>query len=327
MSTIRWGVLSTAKIGTEKVIPAIQNGENCEVMAIASRDHGRARRVADNLQIPDAYGSYEELLAVDDIDAVYIPLPNHLHAEWTKAAARAGKHVLCEKPLALSAAEAQTMVDVCSTEGVKFMEAFMYRLHPSWTKVRDLIRSEAIGELRAVQVRFSYFNDDPDNIRNIAAFGGGALMDIGCYPINVARMLFDGEPTAIHAAVHRDPRSAVDILTSAILEFGQAQASFVCSTQIEPDQRVHLLGTKGRIEVDIPFNIPPDRETYVRLTQGGNSPVAPDTMTLTFPPTDQYTVQAELFAAAILDDTPVPTDPRDGVANMAVIEEIFAAAR
>ena len=191
MSTIRWGVLSTAKIGTEKVIPAIQNGGNCEVIAIASRDRGRARRVADNLQIPDAYGSYEELLAVDDIDAVYIPLPNHLHAEWTKAAARAGKHVLCEKPLALSAAEAQTMVDVCSTEGVKFMEAFMYRLHPSWTKVRDLIRSEAIGELRAVQVRFSYFNDDPDNIRNIAAFGGGALMDIGCYPINVARMLFD----------------------------------------------------------------------------------------------------------------------------------------
>ena len=327
MGRIRWGIISTARIGTDKVIPAIQKGENCEVVAIASRDQRTAAEVAGNLAIPHAYGSYEDLLESDDVDAVYIPLPNHLHAEWTKAAARAGKHVLCEKPLALSAAEAQSMVDVCAAEGVKFMEAFMYRLHPSWMKVRDLIRAETIGELRAVQARFSYFNDDPDNIRNVAAYGGGALMDIGCYPINVARMLFEGEPTAVHGSVRRDPRFEVDVLTSAILEFGSRQASFICSTQVEPDQRVHLLGTKGHIEVPIPFNIPPDRETQILVTQGGDPPVAPDTMTLTFPPTDQYTVQAELFADAILEDSEVPTDPMDGVANMAVIEGILASAR
>jgi predicted dehydrogenase len=327
MNTVRWGVLSTARIGTQKVIPAIQRAVNCEVTALASRDAATAERVAGELGIPDTYGTYEDLLAADNLDAVYIPLPNHLHAEWTKAAARAGKHVLCEKPLALSSSEAQTMVDVCSSEGVKFMEAFMYRLHPSWMKVRELVRSEAIGELRAIQARFTYFNDDPDNIRNIAAYGGGALMDIGCYPINVARMLFDGEPTTISAAVHRDPRFGVDTLVSAVLEFGEGQASFVCSTQAENGQSVHLLGTKGRIEVDIPFNIPPDRETFVYVSQGGDPPVAPDTLTLNFPPVDQYTVQAELFAQAILEDSAVPTDPRDGVANMRVIEDILAAAR
>ena len=327
MKTIRWGILSTAKIGTTKVIPAIQRAANSKVIAIASRDISNAEEVASALGIPDHYGSYEDLLAADNLDAIYIPLPNHLHAEWTKAAARAGKHVLCEKPMALSSVEAQTMVDVCAAEGVKFMEAFMYRLHPSWIKVRELVQAEAIGELRAIQSRFSYFNDDPDNIRNIAAYGGGALMDIGCYQINVARMLFGGEPTRVFGSVHRDPRFGVDVLTTAVLEFGEAQASFVCSTQLEPDQRVHILGTKGRIDVDIPFNIPPDRETQVRVTQGGDPPVDPDTLTLTFPASDQYTAQAELFAAAILNDTEVPTPPQDGVANLRVIEEIFTAAR
>ncbi len=323
---VRWGILSTAAIGTEQVIPAIQNAPNCEVTAIASRDFDKGRAAADRLRIPHTFGSYEELLAADDIDAVYNPLPNHLHHEWTVAAARAGKHVLCEKPLALNWRQAQDMVNACAAEGVKLMEAFMYRLHPSWVKVRELVASGAIGELRTAQIRFSYFNDDPSNIRNRTETGGGALMDIGCYAVNLSRMLFEGEPTRVQASVRLDPDFGTDIVTSALLEFGESQASFVVSTLTEPDQGVHLLGSDGRIEVEIPFNIPPDRETHVFITQGGNPPVDPDTVTISFPPANQYTVQAELFAQAILDDAPVPTPPEDGVANMRVIEKVLEAA-
>ena len=323
---VRWGILSTAAIGTEQVIPAIQAARNCEVVAIASRDVDRGRDAAERLGIPVAYGSYEELLTAGDIDAVYNPLPNHLHREWTIKAAQAGKHVLCEKPLALTAAGAQEMVDVCATEGVKLMEAFMYRLHPSWVKVRDMVSSGAIGELISIQTRFAYFNDDPENIRNQVDTGGGALMDIGCYAINLSRMMFGGEPTRVHASIRRHPDYGTDVVTSALLEFGEGQASFVVSTQAEPDQGVHLLGSDGRIEVEIPFNIPSDRESRIFLTRGGDPPTDPETVTITFPPTNQYAVQAELFARAILDDTPVPTPPKDGVATMRVIDQIVEAA-
>jgi len=323
---VRWGVLSTAHIGIEQVVPAIQQGRNCEVVAIASRDLGKGRIAADRLAIPEAHGSYEELLANQDIDAVYIPLPNHLHREWAIAAARAGKHVLGEKPLALSADEAQEIVDACADAGVKLMEAFMYRLHPSWAKVRELVASGAIGELRSVQTLFAYFNDDPANIRNQTETGGGALMDIGCYAINLSRMMFGSEPTRVEASVRRHPSFGTDIVTSAILEFGDGHAGFVVSTQTEDYQRVHLLGSDGRIEVEIPINIPPDRESRVFLTQGGDPPVDPHTTTITFPPANQYTIQAELFAQAILDDTPVPTPPSDAVANMRVIDQILEAA-
>jgi len=323
---VRWGILSTAAIGTEQVIPAIQRAPNCEVVAIASRDSTRGRAAADRLGIARAYGGYQDLLTDENVDAVYNPLPNHLHREWTIAAARAGKHVLCEKPLALNSPEAQEMVDVCVAEGVKLMEAFMYRLHPSWIEVRELVESGAIGELRSVQTRFAYFNNDPSNIRNQIDTGGGALMDIGCYAINLSRMVFGSEPTRVQASTRRDPDFGTDIVTSALLDFGDGQASFVVSTQTEPDQRVHLLGSEGRIEIEIPFNIPPDRETKVFLTQAGN-PAGPDTVTITFPPVNQYTVQAELFAQAILEDTPVPTPPEDGVANMRVIEQVLEAAK
>jgi predicted dehydrogenase len=323
---VRWGILSTAHIGTRHVIPAIQAAPNCEVVAIASRDAGRARAVADRLAIPTVYGSYEKLIAAEEIDAIYNPLPNQLHREWTIKAARAGKHVLCEKPFAMTSANAQNMVDVCAEEDVKLMEAFMYRLHPSWIKVRDLVSSGAIGELRSVQTRFTYFNDDPSNIRNQLETGGGALMDIGCYAINASRMLFGSEPTRVQASIRRHPEFGTDMVTSALLEFGDGQADFVVSTQTEPDQRVHLLGSDGRIEVEIPFNIPPDRETRIYLTRGGDAPVDPDTVTITFPATNQYTVQARLFAQALLDDLPVPTPPADGVANMVVIEQIREAA-
>jgi len=324
---VRWGILSTAAIGTKQVIPAIQTASNCEVVAIASRDLQRARAAADQLDIPQAYGSYEQLLDDEDVDAIYNPLPNHLHREWTIAAARAGKHVLCEKPLALSSSAAQEMVDVCSAEGVKLMEAFMYRLHPSWVKVRDLLSSGLIGDLHAVQTRFAYFNNDPEDIRNQEDKGGGALMDIGCYAINLSRMLFASEPTRVHASILRDPGFGTDIVTSALLDFGDGHAGFVVSTQSAPDQRVHLLGSDGRIEVEIPFNSPPDRETRVFLTQAGDAPVESEAVTISFPPVNQYTIQAERFAQAVLDEAPVPTAPEDGVANMRVIERIFEAAR
>jgi predicted dehydrogenase len=324
-AVLRWGILSTANIGIKKVIPGIQKADRCEVLAISSRDEDVATSAAERLGIPRAYGSYEGLLADPDVDAVYIPLPNHLHAEWTIASARAGKHVLCEKPLAMNAAEAQTMVDACSSAGVRLMEAFMYRLHPSWEAVRELVASGRIGRLRAVQSWFSYFNDDPANIRNIAEFGGGALMDIGCYTVNLSRMLFGGEPDRIEASVTRDPETGVDVLMSAILGFGDDVATFTCSTRAEPDQRVHVYGTQGRISLGIPFNIPIDRPTEVFVTSGGDPPVSPATETLTFEPADQYTIQAERFARAVLDDEPVPIPPEDAVANMRVIEAIFEA--
>jgi predicted dehydrogenase len=320
---LRWGILSTANIGMKKVIPGIQKADRCEVLAIASRDRDVAKAAAERLGIPRAYGSYEKLLADGDVDAVYIPLPNHLHAEWTLASARTGKQVLCEKPVAMNAAEAQTMVEACSSAGVRLMEAFMYRLHPSWEAVREQVASGRIGRLRAVQSWFSYFNDDPANIRNILEFGGGALMDVGCYSVNLSRMLFGGEPDRVEASVTRDPETGVDVLTSAILGFGDDVATFTCSTRTEPDQRVHVYGTQGRISLGIPFNIPPDIPTQVFVTSGGDPPVNPATETLTFEPADQYTIQAERFARAVLDDEPVPIPPGDAVANMRVIEAIF----
>jgi predicted dehydrogenase len=326
MSELRWGILSTAHIAREKVIPGIQKADRCRVVAIGSRDADQARQVADRLGIAKAHGSYEALLADPDVDAVYIPLPNHLHADWTIAAARAGKHVLCEKPLALSGADAERMVEACRAEGVRLMEAFMYRLHPSWVAVRELVASGRIGRLTAVQSWFSYFNDDMTNIRNIREYGGGALYDIGCYSVNLSRMLFGAEPTGVKATIRRDPVSGVDVVTSGILEFGEGVATFTCSTRAEDDQRVHVYGTEGRISIPIPFNIPPDRPTQVLLAAGGDPPVAPRTEVLTFETADPYAVQAERFAEAVLDGGPTPTPAEDAVANMRVIERIIESA-
>ncbi len=324
---VRWGILSPAKIGTEKVIPAIQRAERCEVVALASRDAARAEAAAARLSIPRTHGSYEDLLADPEIDAVYVPLPNHLHAEWSIAAARAGKHVLCEKPLALSVAQADAMIAAAEDAGVRLMEAFMYRLHPSWVAVRELIASGRIGELRAVQSWFGYFNDNPTNIRNILEAGGGALYDVGCYCVNVSRMLFAEEPSGVRASIRRDPVGGTDVLTSAVLDFpGGGLASFTCSTRTETDQRVDVYGSEGRLSVGIAFNIPPDRPTEVFVTSGGEPPVAPATEMLTFPARDQYTVQAEAFAASILDGAPLPTPIEDAIGNLRTIERIFAAA-
>ena len=323
---VRWGILGCAAIAVNKVIPAMQRSELCEVTAIASRDAPRAAAAAAELGIARHYDDYQELLDDPDIEAVYIPLPNHLHAPWTLRAAAAGKHVLCEKPLAMSSAEAQEMVDGCATAGVLLMEAFMYRLHPLWIRVRELVRDGTIGDLEAIQAFFSYRNLDPLNIRNVTEFGGGALMDIGCYPVNVARMMFDGEPIAVAGAVRRDPRFGTDALTSAVLDFGGRHATFTCSTQLEDDQRVHLIGTEGRLLVEIPFNVPPDRPTRIIHAAGGTPPVAPGIEIIEVPPADQYAEQCDAFSAAIRAGTPVPTPPSDAVANMVVIERILAAA-
>ena len=327
LSRLRWGVLSTANIARTKVVPGMLKSERSEVIAVGSRDVAAASGFAAELGIPRAHGSYEALLADPDVDAVYIPLPNHLHLEWTIAAARAGKHVLCEKPLAMTAADAERMLEACDREGVRLMEAFMYRLHPSWRAVVDLVAGGRLGRLVSVQSWFSYYNDDPTNIRNIREAGGGALFDIGCYSVNLSRLLMGGEPTRVYATVARDATMGVDVATTAILEFpGDRTATFTCSTRAETDQRVHVYGMEGRISIGIPFNIPPDRPTEVFLTKGGDPPVAPATETLTFPTADPYTVEVDAFATAILEDLPTPTPPADAVANLRVIEAIFAAA-
>jgi predicted dehydrogenase len=323
MDRLRFGILSTASIG-RKVIPGIAGAPNCEVVAIASRDLALAERAATELGIPRAHGSYEALLDDPDVDAVYVPLPNHLHAPWAIAAVEAGKHVLCEKPLATTAADAERMIEAADRAGVALMEALMYRHHPSWIAARELVRDGRIGRLMAVQSWFSYYNDDQANIRNILGAGGGALYDIGCYCVNLSRMLFEAEPRRVAGAVMRDPVGGTDVVSSAVLEFVDGIATFTCSTRTEDDQRVDVYGTTGRIRIEIPFNIPPDRPTRIFVTSGGDPPVNPDTETLTFPTADPYTAEAGAFASAVLQGHPVPVPPDDAVANLRVIETLLA---
>jgi predicted dehydrogenase len=321
---LRWGVLGVAGIAVKKVIPAMQKGERTVIAAIASRDIGKAKEAAAVLGIAHAYGSYEELVADPSIDAIYNPLPNHLHVPWTVKAAEAGKHVLCEKPIALSAAEAETLIAVRDRTGVKIGEAFMVRTHPQWLRVRDLVRSGAIGELRSIATLFSYYNVDPNNIRNKADIGGGAVMDIGCYPINISRFLFEREPVRVSAIVDRDPAMHTDRLTSAMLDFAPGQGTFTCSTQMVPSQRVEVLGTRGRIEIEIPFNTPPDKPTRIFIDDGSDL-AGRNARTEEFPTCDQYTIQGDRFTQAIQENLPVPVSLEDAVANMTVIDAVLAA--
>ena len=323
---IRWGVLSTAAIGVKKVLPAMQKGRHSTVVAIASRNAAKAREAADMLGIPTAYGSYEELLADPNVDAIYNPLPNQMHVPWTIKAAEAGKHVLCEKPLSLTVAEAQALLEVRARTGVKIGEAFMIRSHPQWLRVQELLRQGRIGELRAVAGFFSYFNNDPENIRNQVECGGGALLDIGCYCIQAARLGFAEEPTRVVANIERDPEMKIDRLTSALLEFPSGQAIFTCSTQMVPYQRVQFFGTRGRIEIEIPFNAPNDRPTRIFIDRSGDLTESGIT-TETFAVCDQYTLQGDDFSRAILEDTEVPVPLEQAILNMGVIEAVFQSAR
>lgn len=321
---VRWGILGVANIAVKKVITAMQRAESVEITAIASRELSKAKTAAASLAIPVAYGSYEELLADKTIDAIYNPLPNHLHVPWSVKAADAKKHVLCEKPISMSAAETSLLIDARNRNGVKIGEAFMVRVHPQWLRARQLVRTAAIGDLRSIVSVFSYFNNDPKNIRNQSDIGGGGVMDIGCYPITMARYLFGREPVRASALLDRDPHTQTDRLTSAILDFQPGQAIFTVSTQLVPFQRMQVLGTSGRIDLEIPYNIPPDRPSRIFIDDGsqlgGLSAKVEE-----FPTVDQYTLQGEAFSRAILENTEVPVTLEDAQLNMRVIEAVLRA--
>ena len=321
MKKVRWGVLSTANIGLEKVLPAMQKGEYCEITAIASQNLERGKAAAAQLGIPQAYGSYEELLADDNIDAIYIPLPNHLHVPWTKKALEAGKHVLCEKPIGLNTAEAEDLLACAKKHSqLKVMEAFMYRHHPQWLKAQQLVNEGKIGNLLNIHSFFSYYNADPANIRNMAEIGGGGLMDIGCYCISLARFIFNSEPQRVLGTMEYDPEFKTDRLCSGLLDFGDQSSTFTCATQLTSYQRVNIFGTEGRIEIEIPFNAPPDQPCRIWHQQDEKLEE------ITFELCDQYTIQGDLFSQAILNKTEVPTPLVDSVKNMRVLDAVINSA-
>jgi predicted dehydrogenase len=323
---LSWGVLSVAKIGVEQVIPAMQRGEVARIDAIASRDSARAKAAAARLGIAKAYGSYEALLADPAIEAIYNPLPNELHVEWTIRALAAGKHVLCEKPIALDAAEGQALVAARARSGKLVAEAFMVHHHPQWRRAREILRSGAIGDVRAIQTFFSYRLTDPENIRNKPP-GGGGLYDIGCYAITTARYAFGAEPIRVVAALDIDPAFGTDRLASALIEFpGGRHLTFSCATQLSAHQRVTMVGEKGRVEVAIPFNAPKDRPTRITIDSGADL-VGGGARVEEFPICDQYTLQGDDFSRAALGEGKLEFPIEDAIANMRVIDAAFRSAK
>jgi predicted dehydrogenase len=320
---VRWGVLGVANIGVKKVIPAMQRGTLSEVVAIASRSLTRAKDAAQMLGIRSAYGSYEELLEDPAIEAVYIPLPNHLHVPWTIRAAERGKHVLCEKPIALDAAEARTLIDARDRYGVKIQEAFMIRTHPQWLKAVELAQDGTLGRVQTIASYFSYHNVDPANVRNAREMGGGGLADIGCYLIHSARWILGREPVRVSALAEMDPAFGVDRLTSMLLDFNGAQVIATCATQMVPSQRVHIFGDKARLEIEIPFNAPPDRACRIFLDDGAALNGA-SRRVIEFPVCDQYTLQGDAFSHAIRAGARQALPLEDSVANMEVLDAVRA---
>jgi predicted dehydrogenase len=325
MKKVRWGVLGVAGIAVRRVIPGMKQCELGEVTAIASRDLARAEEAAKKLGIAHAYGSYEELLQSPDVDVIYNPLPNHLHVEWTVKAAEAGKHVLCEKPLSMNAAEARQLIAVRDKTGVRIGEAFMVATAPQWVRLREIVQSGEIGDLRAVSGFFSYTNTDPANIRNIPEYGGGGIMDIGCYPIFTSRFVSGQEPRRVVATVERDPNMGTDRLASAILDYPFGQAVFMCSTQISPHQFMKFVGTKGRVELEIPFNTLNDRTMRV-IVDDGRDLIGGGRRMEEFGPVDQYTIQGDAFSKAVLGQADVPVSLATAIGNMRVIDAIFKSA-
>ena len=326
MQKVRWGILGVARIATQKVIPAMQGGELCEVVGIASRDRTKAEQAAGALGIKKAYGSYAEMLADPEIEAVYNPLPNHLHVPVSIQAAEAGKHVLCEKPIGMGVADTLELMAVRDRTGVVIEEAFMVSTHPQWLRVIDLVRSGRIGQLRYATASFGYHNVDPINIRNIAEYGGGALMDIGCYPIKTSRMVFGEEPVRVAGTVLRDRRFGTDVLTSAVLEYPGGHCVFSCSTQSVANQSMQFIGTTGRIEIDIPFNAIPGDRMRLRIDDGSDlrrSTVVVEEVVAC----DQFTIQGDLFSKAVRKAGMAPVPLEDSLRNMAVIEAVFRSAQ
>ena len=317
----RWGVLSTAKIGREHVIPAICNAENGVLAAIASRDEAKARVLADRFGAPHAFGSYEALLASDTVDGVYIPLPTSQHVEWAAKAAEAGKHVLVEKPLALNAAEIEPLIEIEKRTGVLISEAFMVTYHPHWLKIRDLIADGAIGRLRQVQGAFSYFNDDPSNMRNIPELGGGALPDIGVYPTVTTRFATGKEPLSVSATVERDPKFGTDIYADIRAKFDGFELAFYCSTQMALRQEMSFHGEKGFITVHAPFNAGSYDHARISLHNAGHD----GAQIFRFPGVDQYQLEVEAFARKVAgEDVPVFTLGQS-VLNQKFIDAVFRA--
>ena len=307
------------------MIPAMQRCELAEVAGICSRSLENARAVAAELKIPKAYGSYEELLCDPEIEAVYNPLPNHLHAEWTIRAAEKGKHVLCEKPIGLNVAEARKIREARDKYGVKIGEAFMVRNHPQWLRTMELVREGRIGKLRSAAGYFSYFNNDPKNVRNELEYGGGALLDIGCYPVKTTRMVFGEEPGRVSASIERDPKFKIDRLASGILEYPSGQCVFTVSTQLAPFQKMQFFGTEARIDVEVPFNAPPDKPTRIFIDDGKQLYAGESQTMESFAICDQYTIQGDLFSKAVMENTEVPNPVEDSICNMAVLDALFRA--
>jgi len=323
---VTWGILGAADIAVKKVIPAMLRTDRCHVKAIASRDLRKAKQAADALGIPRSYGSYDELINDPEIESIYNPLPNHLHVPWSVRAAEAGKHVLCEKPIALDANEARELLAARDRTGVQISEAFMVRSHPQWLAVRELVASGRIGDLRLVSGHFSYYRRDVSDIRSRAEWGGGALMDIGCYPIMISRWLFGDEPAHVIGDIEHDPELGIDRLASAMLHFAAGQATFSCAGQLVPYQRMQVYGTRGRIEIEIPFNAPYDRPSRIAIDNGRELGGASAEF-VEFPPVDQYTLQAEQFCDAIRGVGTVPVSLEDSVANMSVIDALVRSSR
>jgi predicted dehydrogenase len=316
MKPVTFGVLSVSKHFSLRVYPVIRSSPALTIKAISSRSPEKARTEAARLGIEKAYGSYEEVLADKGIEAVYIPLPNSLHARWIRAAADAGKHVLCEKPFAMNAEEAEDAVRYAEGRGVKVMEAFMFRFHPQWEKAREILAIGEIGEVHSIHIQYAYMNRDPKNIRNIPEAGGGAIMDIGCYAVSAIRFLMGAEPSRVMALVTRDPDFRTDVITSAILDYGRARGVFTVSTTSWPGQKVDIRGTEGEVSIKLPYNVFADVPAELSVT----TRIAPRTLVLS--PASQYTLMFEGFCDALRNGTPVPTPPADGIANMKVLDAL-----
>jgi len=321
MKPVNWGVLGVSGHFIKRIWLPARDSSLAQVVAIASRSGSRSKEAAERYGIEKGYGSYEELLADKSIEAVYMPLPNHIHLEWIKKAADAGKHILCEKPLCLNAAQTEQAIEYAQKKGVLLMEAFMYRFHPQWRRVDDLIRSNEIGAVHSVQCFFSYNNANPKDIRNQVETGGGGLLDIGCYAVSSARFAMGREPDRVVSLVQRDSRFNTDVLASAMMDFGGAHAIFTVSTQMFGDQRVEVHGTGGSIAVHLPFNVFPDVPVRVTVTNGVG---ARDIFT---GPVDMYGLQLDAFSWAVRNKEAAPTPPSDALANMKVLDAIFRSEK
>jgi predicted dehydrogenase len=324
---VKWGILSAASIARRRAVPGMLQCELAEVAAVASRSLEKAHQFAREFSIPKAYGSYEELLNDPEIEAIYNPLPNHLHVEWSIRAASRGKHVLCEKPVARTVAEARRLLKARDEYRVKVGEAFMVRSHPQWLRTRELVRGGRIGKLRSAVCLFSYFNVNPENVRNSAELAGGALMDIGCYPVRMSRFIFGEEPVRALACLELDPSFKTDRLTSAILEFPTGQCIFTVSTQLVYYQRMQFLGTEGRVDIEIPFNAPTDKPCRIFIDDGKDLYGGASQVTESLPICNQFTIQADLFSKAIRQNQEVPNSMEDAVCNTAAIEALFRSAQ